>query len=736
VRLATLPLAAAAAAALLTTIPDADAGPLFSLDPRLARPGVRAMSHFTEADGHRVQVDRAFLDREHLYYFAVTATSEAAIDMGILSEVVVVKQLLEGDQVKLVRTRTAGDSPAGEVVASFAAHTLGTKVEIDLTTDLAIRLEGGVYKAQAPARTQDVDHRADRLAYTQLFELANPAPQGEGAPARVTLGLRFYLLERANAGFRPRAYPEADRHRLGFFTHGVFVGAPPAADDYLFRRDLARPIVYTLHPNVPERFRPAVTRGILSWNSVFKRTHGVEPVQVRQGADPNAVPGDPDVNIVYWFPASVPKMYLGQAHPTGDPRTGEIFTSYMLLSQSEFESAVDTTQLGLSIEGPDAPAPAPAPGAGLAAAVALRGGRPVRLVSRREGAIDRRTVAAALADGHPASEVLARIIDWTVPHEAGHSLGLRHNFKSTADIRNLQAGQYCATVMEYLPPLQAPVVPQGYDHAAIAYGYEGRCPAEFARNYMYGTDEDSKVEPDTNTYDLGEPLAYLIDHFRHIRRARPTMQQLADPGTYLGLLFGAVQPLPKFLGVPDDARHPRAVEFLAGVLSDQGSVAASAGGNGGTTSTAPPPEFVYPKNLMERAAVIRAFAKMSPRVKLAEPATARILQALEATAVDAPRTDLFLVRLLAVQGMLAFGDSGKQAIVRVARAILAYAQANPQAPTIRQEVRILAMIKSMLAPPAQPAAAPATGPEHAAAPGGGRSRSPLDPARRPGTGLR
>jgi hypothetical protein len=710
-------------ATMAALVSGADGGPLFSLDPRLNKPVIRSLSNFSDAAGHKVQVSKDFLAKPHLFYFAVTATSEASIDMGIISEVTLVRQVQEGDEVKLIRAKTSPGGQEGEMIASFKTKPVGDKIELDLTTDFAMRLEGGVYKAEAPTKTQDVELKGDRLAYTQLFELKNPEAQGE-APKQVTLGLRFWCIERDNPGYQPKEYPDANRKKHGYFTLNLFsggeVGAPATPGDYLLRRDIRKPMVYTLHPNVPERFRERVKKGILSWNQVFKRTHGVEPIQVVQGTNPNVVPGDPDTNIVWWFPSDVPKMYLGQAHPIGDPRTGEIFSSYTMFSQSEFEGAVMTTAVGMQVEGPDALPPAPT-------TMRIGKGASITLVSKRENLAEN-IPAAVFAEGTPAGTLLEKIVDWTVPHEAGHSLGLRHNFKSTTDLKNLEQGHYCATVMEYLPPMQAPMSPKGYDYATIAYGYEGQVPAEYNKPYAYATDEDQRTDPDCNTYDLGEPLAYLTKHFKHIRRARPTLTQDGDPGIYLSLLVSAVSPLPKFLGVPQDPRHPLAVDFLVNTIKDQGTIAAPAGGNGGEPNPQPSADFVYTKNLMERVAIIRALGRMDRRVQVAPEAAKKMIAALEATVTDAPKTDVFTARVVAIPGLLAFGMPGAEALVRSAKSIIEFAKANPQAPTIKQEAALLSIIKKALTPPEQPQPQPkADGP---------RAAAPIDPAARPGVSIR
>ena len=684
-----------------------EAGPLFSVDPRLNRPAIRNLSNFADPAGSKVTISKAFLSKPHLFYFAVTATSEASIDMGILSEVTLCKQDLVGDELKVTRALATPGGEVGEEIASYKVKDLGgDKLEVDLTTNFGMRIQGAVYKADAPIKTQDVDNRADRLAWTQVFELSNPAATGD-QPKTVTLGLRFFAVEHNNPGYKAKAYPDADRHKSGFFTVNLFAGGgpgqPATANDFLLRHDVTKPIVYTLHPNVPEKFRAQITQGILSWNQVFKKTLGIEPVQVVQGTNPNVVPGDPDLNLVYWFPNDVPKMYLGQAHPMADPRTGEIFASYTLFAQSEIEGAVQQTAMGVQVDGADALPVAPRNKTVSPTLITIGHGKGIQLVSRREdlaGGLPPDVFAA----GTPASQILEKIIFWTVPHECGHSLGLRHNFKSTTDLKNIEPGQYCATVMEYLPPLQAPSSPKGYDYKSIAYGYDGKVPSEYNKDYAYGTDEDKGIDPDSNTYDLGEPYAYLTDHWKHIRRARETLTQDGKVGMFLGLLTSAVEPLPKFLGVPSDPRASKAIDFLVGILNDQGAVAAVAGGNGGEPSPKPTAEFAFTKNVFERVAVVQALGAMDERVKADPAMLAKITGALAATIVDAKKTDVFTTRVVAIQGLLGLGRPGLEALVGAAKQVVAYGQANPTAPTIKQEAMLLQIIKKALTPPAQPAA--------------------------------
>jgi hypothetical protein len=129
-------------------------------------------------------------------------------------------------------------------------------------------------------------------------------------------------------------------------------------------------------------------------------------------------------------------------------------------------------------------------------------------------------------------------VKWGTMHEVGHTLGLQHNFRSSASTPNAQlqdrafadqSGLY-SSVMEY-PAINvaAPGKPNGYyytpgigsyDRWAISYAYTNdaadaqriaRQAAE--RGHLYGTNAEAAgpgaLDPSINTFDLGDdPLAW------------------------------------------------------------------------------------------------------------------------------------------------------------------------------------------------------------------------------------
>jgi len=136
--------------------------------------------------------------------------------------------------------------------------------------------------------------------------------------------------------------------------------------------------------------------------------------------------------------------------------------------------------------------------------------------------------------------VLDYLVDVTM-HEVGHTLGLRHNFRSStiytveqmADPAFTRSRGLAGSVMEYAPvnlglpgapvpaPFQTTLGP--YDFWAIEYGYKPIEPAqeraELARiagrsgepELAYGTDEDNLlgIDPEAIHFDLGnDPIAF------------------------------------------------------------------------------------------------------------------------------------------------------------------------------------------------------------------------------------
>ncbi|HEX6020056.1 MAG TPA: zinc-dependent metalloprotease, partial [Burkholderiaceae bacterium] len=159
-------------------------------------------------------------------------------------------------------------------------------------------------------------------------------------------------------------------------------------------------------------------------------------------------------------------------------------------------------------------------------------------------------VLEARGELDPASpEAQQWVLDYltdTTLHEVGHTLGLRHNFRSSriytgaqlADPEFVRQHGLAGSVMEYSPinlarPGEAAVpawqLTLGpYDYWAIEYGYKPIAPAQEAGELQriaarssepqlaFGTDEDNflGVDPESLLFDLGDdPVAYAGKRF-------------------------------------------------------------------------------------------------------------------------------------------------------------------------------------------------------------------------------
>ena len=158
--------------------------------------------------------------------------------------------------------------------------------------------------------------------------------------------------------------------------------------------------------------------------------------------------------------------------------------------------------------------------------------------------------------GKVPEEFLGQAIKEVVMHEVGHTLGLRHNFKSSTFISLKDANNpeitrkkgMTGSVMDYAPANFAPKgEKQGdyfsdtlgpYDYWAIEYAYKptkdettelAAIAAKSSGNdLIYATDEDTFLNPDprVNLFDLGDPLEFA--QFR-VQLVKDSLDKLTEP---------------------------------------------------------------------------------------------------------------------------------------------------------------------------------------------------------------
>lgn len=324
-----------------------------------------------------------------------------------------------------------------------------------------------------------------------------------------------------------------------------------------------KPITYWLDRNIPEKYRPAITAGILEWNKAFERIGFKEAIRVEQQPD-DADFDTLDVNraSVRWMTNAQPSFgAIGPSHV--DPRSGEILDADIgMESMSSRARRNERAQVLAAGAAALAQAEAHDPAACMHADAATEQLGYAMDVLEARGDIDPSSPEAE-------SYVLAYLKDVTM-HEVGHTLGLRHNFRASRVYgeQQLNDADFTAShaltgsVMEYasvnLPapgqsggaPFQTTLGP--YDYWAIEYGYkplptgsEAAALAQIAARsaepeLAYGTDEDNSlgIDPESLQFDLGnDPVAFAKKRIAIARDLleRQESRQL-QPGTDYAVL--------------------------------------------------------------------------------------------------------------------------------------------------------------------------------------------------------
>ncbi len=289
-----------------------------------------------------------------------------------------------------------------------------------------------------------------------------------------------------------------------------------------------KPITFWLDRNIPIKYRDAITKGIVAWNPAFERL-GFKDAVVAKVQPDDAAWDTLDVGYasVRWITNA--QVRFGAIGPSQvDPRTGEILDAdisfeslnsraiRMIKSQYLSTSASDWRKL-LQV--------APEAGSHDHAKHAHdpeQCNHSAHMFEQLGYALE---VLEARGDVDPDSPevekfVQAALMDTTM-HEVGHTLGLRHNFRSSKIYTEKQLSDpeftakngLAGSVMEYAPinlprpgetggtPWQTVLGP--YDYWAIEYGYKV-VPAEQEREELkriagrsgepllaYATDEDN-----------------------------------------------------------------------------------------------------------------------------------------------------------------------------------------------------------------------------------------------------
>jgi hypothetical protein len=315
-----------------------------------------------------------------------------------------------------------------------------------------------------------------------------------------------------------------------------------------------KPIVFYIDHTVPVEYRPWVKKGIENWQKAFEKAGFKNAIVARDAPDDSLWDAeDTRYSTIRWIASAVqPFNAIGPSRT--DPRTGEIFDADVLIDAGAVQGYRNWWR---RFAGPN-PGPS-GPSSGL-----VRPGRNDwdRVCEDAAGATEQASllVIDQLVNGslEPGSvvpdEFLEPLVVRLVMHEVGHTLGLRHNFRSSSatpvaklhDKAWTQEHGLTGSVMDYITPnLSSDRAHQGeyfissvgpYDQWAIRWGYtpsnaadldaDAAFAAAIADESMkpenaYGTDEDTypaqALDPRSNVYDLGDdPLAWAKDRVKYL----------------------------------------------------------------------------------------------------------------------------------------------------------------------------------------------------------------------------
>ncbi len=462
-------------------------------------------------------------------------------------------------------------------------------------------------------------------------------------PRSLLIKFHYSISKLPGDGFRPRLADDRVGHFLAVMDDYTDETIDTPAVRYVNRWRLekkdpnaavsepVKPIVYYLENTIPPEYRDAVKRGIEAWNAAFETAGFKNAIQAKdQPADPDWDAADVRYASIRWIVA--PGAGFAQGPSRINPYTGEIFDADIRFSadlvrnfhQDYVEVAAPTGRafagatpaqdaliksltgwtdvLGpFSLEAlmsdslPPQPSRWSPPGARPDTSFAGMGYCDFAQGFMQQMAVGY-NVLAARGQMTPAKELefVNEALVYITMHEVGHTLGLRHNFKSstTLGFDQLQDPELTAreglvgSVMDYVPVNLAPKgKKQGeffqstvgpYDKWAIEYAYKplaaGSIEAEKPEldqiasrvaqpGLAYGTDEDNAgvrgMDPGVNVWDISsDTLAYYENNAEIFREMVSGMEkQFGEPGTRyqkLRSVFGAAfgEMFPAALNVP------------------------------------------------------------------------------------------------------------------------------------------------------------------------------------------
>ncbi|MEK6248365.1 MAG: zinc-dependent metalloprotease, partial [Planctomycetales bacterium] len=373
----------------------------------------------------------------------------------------------------------------------------------------------------------------------------------------MTVNVHYSISHLQKTGYKPRLADD----RIGYFLTAIMDYSKQTHHDrfvrYIERWDLRKaepsakfsppkkPIVFWIENTVPYKFRKPIREGILEWNRAFEKAGFLDAIEVRQQPEKSDWdPEDINYNTVRWITAGEGIAY-GPSRV--DPTSGQILDAdilidadFMQFSEELYKTFTDKSKAadGIAIDQNIVDR-------GATGNMPFVGESTPHQCQLHQGLARDYIMMASKADPVELETMVMQGLKNAVMHEVGHTLGLRHNFKSSTvvSIKGLETPEAerdvteIPSVMDYTPAFLAPqdgkqteyyaTTIGAYDYWAIEYGYKpmagGNPQAELpalhkiaARSaepgLTYGTDEDTRhgdPDPLSQRFDLGtDPIEF------------------------------------------------------------------------------------------------------------------------------------------------------------------------------------------------------------------------------------
>ena len=371
-------------------------------------------------------------------------------------------------------------------------------------------------------------------------------------PEAVTVRQHHSFVALPEPGYRPReSDPRAGYFGISYYDYATPIHQPiekrfisrhrlQKKDPAAAMSDPVTPIVYYLDRGTPEPIRSALLDGARWWNQAFEAAGYRNAFRVEmmpEGADPM----DVRYNVIQWIHRSTRGWSYGAT--VTDPRTGEIIKGHVSLGSLRVRQDLLLAQ-------------------GLIAPYVRGDERPTR-----------------------AEEMALARIRQLSAHEVGHTLGIQHNYISSAQRR--------ASVMDYPHPV-VKLAADGsidltdaytneigeWDKEAVKYGYqdfptgtdekaalERLIESARARGLTFLTDQDARpagsAHPTTHLWDNGADAAAELDRMMKVRQA--ALARFGDAAIPAGAPMATLEEVL----VPLYLHHRYQVEAAAKVIGGQ-----------------------------------------------------------------------------------------------------------------------------------------------------------------------